>query len=113
MPEEIVLVVRFRVSAESRPLLEERLKEIFGKIKAEETFVSASILRDIEDPERLMVYEVWRETRDSFLQNQLPKAYRGSFEQALVDLNVEREPQWLTAFSTFEAQQADSQFIPR
>jgi quinol monooxygenase YgiN len=105
MLDEIVLVVRFRVSADSRPLLEEKLKEVFAKIKTEDTFVNATILRDVSDPEQLLVYEVWRETPESFVQNQLPRSYRAVFEQAIVDLKVERTPQWLTAISTYETQE--------
>ena len=92
---QIVLVVRFRVKAASRALLEEKLKEVFEVIRNEDTFLNATLHEDLEDPEQLLVYEVWRETRESFLANQMSNSYRSSFEQAIVDLKVERMGQWL------------------
>jgi quinol monooxygenase YgiN len=95
MTKEIVLIVRFRVAAGSKKLLLERLKEVFEHIRHEDTFVSASLQEDIADPEQLLAYEIWRETPESFMKNQLTKSYRVGFEKAVIDLKVERTPQWL------------------
>jgi len=101
MTNQIVLIVRFRVKANSRTLLEEKLKEVFDLLRDEDTFLNATLHRDIEDPEQLLVYEVWQETRESFLTNQMPKPYRRAFEQAIVELKVERTAQWLLPIATW------------
>jgi quinol monooxygenase YgiN len=95
MTKQIVLIVRFRVAAGSKALLVEKLKEVFEHIRHEDTFVSASLQEDIADPEQLLVYEIWRETPESFMKNQITKPYRRGFEKAVSDLKVERTPQWL------------------
>lgn len=95
MTNQIALIVRFRVNASSRMLLEEKLKEVFDVMRDEDTFLNATLHEDIEDPEQLLVYEVWQETRESFLMNQMSKSYRSTFEQTIVDLKVERTAQWL------------------
>ena len=63
MTDEITFLVRFRVNPASRPLLEENLKSLFDVIRREESLVSAVLHQDTEDPEQLLVYEVWRESR--------------------------------------------------
>ncbi len=63
-------------------------------IRHKDKFVNATLHEDIEDPEQLLVYEVWQETRESFLA-QMSKSYRSTFEQAILDLKVERTAQWL------------------
>jgi quinol monooxygenase YgiN len=99
MTNQIVWIVRFRVNARSRTLLEGKLKEVFDVMQHEDAFVNATLH---EDPEQLLVYEVWRETRASFLANQMSKSYRSTFEQAILDLKVERTAQWLKAISIWK-----------
>ena len=102
MTSQITLIVRFRVNASSRMLLVEKLKEVFEMMRHEDTFLNATLHEDIEDPEQLLVYEVWEETRESFLANQMTKSYRSTFEQAIVDLKVERTGQWLRPIATWK-----------
>jgi hypothetical protein len=49
----------------------------------------------VDHPEQLLVYEAWQGSRESFLQNQMSKPYRIGFERAILELKVERTPQWL------------------
>jgi quinol monooxygenase YgiN len=102
MTNQIALIVRFRVNASSRMLLEENLKEVFEAIRHEDTFLNATLHEDIDDPEQLLVYEVWQETRESFLANQMTKSYRSTFEQAIVDLKVDRKGQWLRPIAAWK-----------
>ena len=95
MKNQIVLIVRFWVTARSRPLFVEKLKTLFDQIQHEATFVNASLQEDVDHPEQLLVYEVWQGSRESFLQNQMSRPYRIGFERAILDLKVERSPQWL------------------
>lgn len=79
----------------ARNLLRENLVELFALIKDENTFLSASLYDDLEDVQQLVVYEVWQETRESFLANQLSKPYRAKYEKLISELRVERTAQWL------------------
>jgi quinol monooxygenase YgiN len=100
--DQIVLIVRFYVNAASKPLFQEKLKEVFEHIRHEHTFVNASLQEDIEHPEQLLVYELWQETRESFLKNQMTKSYRSAFERAILNLKVVRTPQWLKPLATWK-----------
>jgi len=95
MNDEMVLIVRLRVEKSMRNVVRDSLLELFAWSKDERTFVSATVLEDIEDSEQLLVCEVWRETRESFLANQMSKPYRSNYEKMLVELRVERTPQLL------------------
>ena len=92
MSVKFTLIVRFKVQETVKAELINQLKEAFSHIEREETFIEASLQQDREDPTSLLVYEVWRETPESILKNQLTREYRKGFEQAIVDLKVERTP---------------------
>ena len=94
MPAKFTLIVRFKVREIAKTELINQLKEVFIFIEREETFVEASLVQDREDPTALLAYEVWHETPESILKNQLTKEYRKAFEQAIVELKVERTPTW-------------------
>ena len=50
--------------------------------------------KDLRDPESILNYEVWSESPESFLKNQMSKAYRAEFEKMIVDLKIDRDPAW-------------------
>jgi quinol monooxygenase YgiN len=99
MSDEITLIVRFKLEESAKAVFVSQLKEVFAHIEREETFIEASLLQDRENPTSLLVYEVWRETPDSFMKNQMTREYRKGFEQAIVDLKVERTPSWYTSLA--------------
>jgi quinol monooxygenase YgiN len=102
MSVKFTLIVRFKVQEAAKAELINQLNEVFGHIEREETFIEASLLQDREDPTSLLAYEVWRETPESTLKNQLTKEYRKGFEQAIVDLKVERTPTWYESLADWE-----------
>ncbi|HEY3768125.1 MAG TPA: antibiotic biosynthesis monooxygenase family protein [Candidatus Angelobacter sp.] len=102
MSDKITLIVRFKLQEAAKAELVNRLKEVFAHIEREETFVEASLQQDIENQTSILVYEVWRETPESFMKNQMTKEYRKGFEQAIVDLRVERAPSWYTALAEWK-----------
>ena len=102
MSVKFTLIVRFKVQETAKAELINQLKEVFAHIEQEETFVEASLQQDREDPTSLLAYEVWRETPESILKNQLTKEYRKGFEQAIVDLKVERTPTWYESLAEWE-----------
>jgi quinol monooxygenase YgiN len=94
MTDKITLIVRFKVEESAQAQFVSRLQEVFSDIEREETFVEASLLQDRDDPTSIVNYEVWHESPESFMQNQMTKEYRKAFEQAIIDLRVERAPSW-------------------
>jgi quinol monooxygenase YgiN len=102
MSEKITLIVRFKLEESAKAELVSQLKELFGYIEREETFIEASLQQDREDPTSLLVYEVWHETPNSFMKNQMTKEYRKVFEQAIVDLKIERTVSWYTSLAEWK-----------
>ena len=102
MSDKITLIVRFELQEAVKAEFVSRLKEVFAHIEREETFLEASLQQDLEDRKSLLVYEVWRETPESFMKNQMTKEYRKGFEQAIVDLKVDRTPSWFTSLGEWK-----------
>ncbi len=102
MSDKVTLIVRFKLQEAAKPEFISRLKEVFAQIEREETFVEASLQQDLEDPTSILVYEVWRETPESFMKNQMTKEYRKGFEQAILDLKVDRTPSWYTSLAEWK-----------
>jgi quinol monooxygenase YgiN len=102
MSDKITLIVRFELQEAVKAEIVRRLKEVFAHIEREETFVEASLQQDLEGPTSILVYEVWRETPESFMKDQMTKEYRKGFEQAIVDLKVDRTPFWYTSLAEWK-----------
>ena len=103
MSDKITLIVRFRLEEGAKAEFVRSLKEVFAHIEREEAFVEASLQQDLENPTSLLVYEVWCETPESFMKNQMTREYRRGFEQAIVDLQVERTASWYTSLAGWNA----------
>jgi quinol monooxygenase YgiN len=102
MSGRFTLIVRFKVQEAAKAKLINHFKEVFVHIEQEETFVEASLRQDRGDATSLMAYEVWAETPESILANQLTKEYRKDFEQAIVNLKVERTPTWYVSLAEWK-----------
>ena len=96
MTDRIVFIVRFRISPENRQQFQASLDDVSAHIVEEATFVEFSLLQDGQDPEVVVLYEVWNESLESFTHNQLGKKYRANFEKLIVDLNIDRTASWYT-----------------
>ncbi len=94
MAEKITLVVRFRIAEPVKEEFLAKLREVFTHIVKEETFVEASLVQDMRDPESILNYEVWNESPESFMKNQMTKAYRADFEKMIAGAQIERTPAW-------------------
>jgi quinol monooxygenase YgiN len=102
MSDKSTLIVRFRLQESAKTEFVSRLNEVFAHIEREEAFIEASLQQDREIPTSLLVYEVWRETPESFMKNQMTKEYRKDFERAIVDLKVERSPSWYASLAEWK-----------
>ena len=103
MSDTITLIVRFKLQEAAKAEFVDRLKQLFAHIEHEATFIEASLQQDLADQTSLLVYEVWHETPESFMKNQMTREYRSGFEKAIVDLKVERTPSWYTPLVGWKA----------
>ena len=94
MSDKITLVVRFRMEESAKQEFTTKMQNIFAQIVTEETFVEASLVQDMRDPQNILIYEVWNESPESFMKNQMGRAYRAVFEKMIVDLRIDRTPAW-------------------
>jgi quinol monooxygenase YgiN len=102
MSDRITLVVRFRISESAKKEFTAKLQDVFTHIVKEETFVEASLVQDMRDPENVLNYEVWNESPESFMKDQMSKAYRADFEKMIVDLKIERTPAWYSTIAEWK-----------
>jgi quinol monooxygenase YgiN len=102
MSDKITLVVRFRISESAKKEFTTKLQDVFMHIVNEETFVEASLVQDMRDPESILNYEVWNESPESFMKDQMSKAYRADFEKMIVDLKIERTPAWYSTIAEWK-----------
>ena len=95
--------MNFRVGESIRP---EFLRFVAGSLQPhvvkEPTFVEASLIQDARDPDIIVNYEVWDETPDSFMQDQMTRGYRAAFEKLIVDLKIERTPAWFSSIAEWK-----------
>ena len=102
MSNKLILVVRFRIPEPQKLEFLTKLRDVFTHIVKEETFIEASLVQDMRDPESILNYEVWNETPDSFMKSQMTRAYRADFEKMIVDLKIERTPAWYSTIADWK-----------
>ena len=102
MSNKITLVVRFRMEESVKEQFVAKLRDIFTHIVKEETFVEASLIQDARDPEIILNYEVWNESPESFMKDQMSKGYRSAFEKMIVDLKIDRSPAWYSTIANWK-----------
>src|SRR5882762_6296387 len=102
MADKITLVVRFRIDESAKQEFIAKLRQVFTHIVKEETFVEASLVQDMRDPESILNYEVWNESPESFMKSQMSKAYRAEFEKMIVDLKIDRTPAWYSTIADWK-----------
>ena len=99
---KMTLVVRFLMEEAVKKEFIAKLQTVFTHIVKEETFVEASLVQDMRDPRSILNYEVWNESPESFMKNQMSKAYRAEFEKMIVDLKIERTPAWYSTIAEWK-----------
>jgi quinol monooxygenase YgiN len=102
MSNNITLVVRFHMDESVKKEFTAKLQAVFTHIVKEETFVEASLVQDMRDPETILNYEVWNESPESFMKDQMSKAYRAEFEKMIVDLKIDRTPAWYSTIADWK-----------
>ena len=99
MSNKMTLIVRFHMDEAVKKEFTAKLQAVFTHIVKEETFVQASLVQDMRDPRSILNYEVWNESPESFMKNQMSKSYRAEFEKMIVDLKIDRTPAWYSSIA--------------
>ena len=99
MSNKITLVVRFRMDESVKEEFVAKLRALFLQIMKEEMFIEASLIQDARDPEIILNYEVWNESPESFMKDQMSKSYRAEFEKMIVDLKIDRSAAWYSTIA--------------
>ena len=99
MADKITLVVHFHVEESARQEFVAKMRDIFANTVNEETFVEASLVQDMRDPQSILNYEVWNDGPQSFMKKRMSKAYRAEFEKMIVDLKIDRTPAWYSTIA--------------
>lgn len=95
MLENIVLVVRFVPHPGKRDAFRDHLFALVEAMAGEEDFVNTIVHDDLDAANELVLYEIWRGTREEWNERQPPKAYRKAYEAGLDDLLSDRTVTWL------------------
>lgn len=102
MSDKITLVVHFHMDESAKQEFTAKLQDVFAHIVQEETFVEASLVQNVGDPGNILNYEVWNESPESFMENQMSKAYRQEFEKMIVELRIDRTAAWYSTIAEWK-----------
>ncbi|QDQ03204.1 antibiotic biosynthesis monooxygenase [Lysinibacillus fusiformis] len=94
--ENVILYIRFRIKSEKKEEFKVLLSANMRAMEHEPAFVSAVLSDDIDNPNEVTLFEIWKGTKESWLEEELPKPYRKTYENKLVDLIDERIISYLT-----------------
>jgi quinol monooxygenase YgiN len=73
----------------------EALCLLFDHLAQEQTFIDAWVHTTDEDPDLIVVYERWNESKESFRQDILPKPFFKPYRALFEKLGVDRKVHWL------------------
>jgi quinol monooxygenase YgiN len=88
--KQIVLNIRFKTKPGKKEAFRESLFSLIQVMSSEPTFVNAIVHDDIDNPNDLIIYELWQGTKESWLAEELPKPYRKEYEEKLAELLEDR-----------------------
>ncbi|MFA8434915.1 MAG: putative quinol monooxygenase [Marinifilaceae bacterium] len=88
-PDDLVFYVKYHLKPEFVDEFQERLLGVVENMIKEESFVSAFVHQDAEDPTRFSMYERWKvSSKDAFMTYQMDaKAYRREYEERLPQIS--------------------------
>ncbi|QDP41755.1 antibiotic biosynthesis monooxygenase family protein [Radiobacillus deserti] len=93
---QVILNIRFKVKLSKKEIFRNSLYSLVEVMSKKSTFINDIISDDIEKPDDLVIHEIWQGTKDSWLQEELPKPYRKKHEEILGDLLEDRIVSYLT-----------------
>ncbi|MCC8408254.1 antibiotic biosynthesis monooxygenase [Mucilaginibacter sp. UR6-1] len=90
--DQLILSIRFKSTPENSAKFKIVLTDLFDTISHEKNFVSANLHEAIGNPGEFLVYEIWNDNIEHFMNVQMKSPYAVDFEKVLEELNVERSP---------------------
>jgi len=100
--EKFTLVIKFTAKTENYEKFKEALTNLFEKMDEQENFVYATIHQNIQKPEEFLVYEVWNEDIEHFMNVTLKQPHVLEWEQLLVDMKIVRDYGVYQSFAKFK-----------
>src|SRR6266581_6773909 len=91
----ITLNVFVKVKPEGREELLEAGRVLFEELAKQPTFLDAWLCTTEEESDLIVVYERWNETKESFVQNLLPKPFYKPYLAVLERVGLDRKIHWL------------------
>jgi quinol monooxygenase YgiN len=95
MSSQIVLLVKISLKPGRKPEFLEKLHAVVGVMAKEPSFINSTVHDNIENTDEVVVYETWKGSKESWLAEEYPRAYRKPYEDSLADLVVDRSVSWL------------------
>jgi len=100
--EKFTLAIKFTARPDNHEQFKQALTDLFETVSQQENFVHATIHQNIQKAEEFLVYEVWNEDIDHFMNVTLKQPYVLEWEQLLVDMEIVREPSVYQSFAKFK-----------
>lgn len=90
--KQFTLMIKFTATKENHLQFKEELLKLFAIIEGEDNFVSSILHQNLQKEEEYLVYEVWNDNTEHFMNVQMKKPFVLEWEQLLVDMNIQRDP---------------------
>ncbi|MDQ8141470.1 antibiotic biosynthesis monooxygenase [Chryseobacterium sp. CFS15] len=100
--EKFTLAIKFIAKQDNYEQFKQALTDLFAIVSQQENFVHSTIHQNIQKPEEFLVYEVWNEEVEHFMNVTLKQPYVLEWEQLLVDMEIVREPSVYQSFAKFK-----------
>jgi antibiotic biosynthesis monooxygenase len=91
----ITLNLHIKVKPGGREELIKSTRVLFDELAKEPTFLDAWIHTTEDEPDLIVIYERWKETKLSFINNLLPKPFNKPYFAVLERVGIERKAYFL------------------
>ncbi|KQV10068.1 oxidoreductase [Pseudomonas sp. Root329] len=102
MSDQVAFIVYLPAKPERFAEMKERLLDVVHQMSAEPDFVNTWVHQLQDDPNTLVLYEIWNCSKDDFITRHLSKPYRQAYEQRLPQLLAsERRIEFLDVIKSY------------
>ncbi len=101
---QIALSIQFKIKPGRKEAFRDALVTLVDIMSKEPSFVNAIISDDVDHPDELHLYEIWKGTKNSWLEEELPKPYRRVYDETVGDMLEEKILNWLTPVAEWGSQ---------
>lgn len=94
--DHVALIVRFVPKPGKYMDFRDHLSVLIERMSGEPGFVQSIVHDDLDNEGQLVNYEMWTGSKERWMAEQSPKAYRKDFEVRVPELLEKRDVSWLT-----------------